>query len=248
MKHVLISILKKKKKYADLPFFYFLSNEDFSPRQRIAFYPGMAYFILAFGDLNKYVMRKTPEPGETIVDVYQEMVNAHTLEDDHHWPWYLEDYTKLGFDKLMPMTELLAQLFSDEAQANRRLMYKLTQMIGTSDNLQRLAIIEAIEETGTVLFSLLNKIAKPLEQEIGEQLRYCGDHHFHLETGHAMNGEHAILAGIEMTPAQIDTAEENVAAVFSAFSDWTDELLKYALANMRDQTMLRPPVRNAFAA
>jgi len=65
-----------------------------SPRERLAIFPCMAPFILAFGDLNKYVMRD-----EASTDKHQQLVNKHTYEDDHHWPWYLEDLTALGFDR-----------------------------------------------------------------------------------------------------------------------------------------------------
>jgi hypothetical protein len=34
-----------------------------------------------------------------------------------------------------------------------------------------------------------------------------------------------------MTAAQVAIAENNVNAVFAAITDWTDELLQYALAN-----------------
>lgn len=46
----------------------------------------MASFILSFGDLNRFVLRVEPTD-----DPCQEMINKHTYEDDHHWPWYLED-------------------------------------------------------------------------------------------------------------------------------------------------------------
>ncbi len=54
----------------------------------------MAPFILAFSDLNRFVLRDEPSN-----DPHQRLVNEHTHEDDHHWPWYLEDLTKLGFDR-----------------------------------------------------------------------------------------------------------------------------------------------------
>jgi hypothetical protein len=53
MNTVLISILKKKKYYAAMPFFEYSRNEKLSPCQHIAFYPGMAYRIKPFGDPNK---------------------------------------------------------------------------------------------------------------------------------------------------------------------------------------------------
>ncbi len=223
MKRILVEILKAKKQYATLPFFSFLRDERLTPRQRIAFYPHMAYFILAFGDLNALVLRRNSNG-----DPLQDLVNAHTREDDHHWAWYLEDYRKLGFDRLVSSEQLLKQLFSRATVANRQLMYTLTGLIANAESVQRLVIIEAIEETGQVLFSLLLPIATALEEEIGRELRYIGKHHFELETGHAMNGDHRQLAEIELTTPQLETARIHVDAVFSAFTQWTHELLASA--------------------
>ena len=92
MRTVMRAIFEAKRAYATLPLFEFMRDETLTPRQRLAFFPCMAPFILAFGDLNKYVMRD-----ETSTDPYQPLVNRHTYEDDHHWPWYLEDLTTARF-------------------------------------------------------------------------------------------------------------------------------------------------------
>ena len=38
-------------------------------------------------------------------DPHQRMLNEHAREDDHHWPWFLEDFAKLGFDTHAPSSE-----------------------------------------------------------------------------------------------------------------------------------------------
>ena len=53
MSAVLSKIFILKRDYAKLPFFEFLRDERIDAADRIAFYPGMAHFILSFGDLNK---------------------------------------------------------------------------------------------------------------------------------------------------------------------------------------------------
>ena len=93
MKQVLQHILRHKREYAERPFFRFLRDDALTPRARLAFFPCMAPFIMAFGDLNRHVLRD-----EESDDPWQRILNAHSREDDHHWPWYLEDYAKLGFD------------------------------------------------------------------------------------------------------------------------------------------------------
>ncbi|BAY76671.1 hypothetical protein NIES25_31280 [Nostoc linckia NIES-25] len=228
MKATLRHILKLKKEYSRLPFFDFLRDETLSARQRLEFYPCMAPFIMSFGDLNRYVMRLEPT-----LDVYQAMVNEHSYEDDHHWPWYLEDFSKLGFDrqKISP-TEYLQFFYSDRTAVNRLLSHKLAHLIYGSSSIVRLAIIEAIEETGNVLFELMGKLAQQIEEETGMELRYCGEFHFSKESGHAITNEHAIMAEIEMDEQTRAEAIEKVNLVFAWFTEWTEELLAYAKQNL----------------
>lgn len=224
MKSVLQSIFQRKRVYARLPFFDFLRDDTLSPSQRLAFFPCMASFIMGFGDLNSLVLRE--EPTE---DPYVRMINAHTYEDDHHWPWYLEDFTKLGHDaaKVSP-SDTVRALYSDATVQNRLLMLRLSHLIWGAEPVVRLAIIEAIEETGNVLFALTSKIAVEYQQQTQVELRYCGEFHFQLESGHAMNSDHADLAEIALTDVQRRDALERVERVFTWFTAWTHELLAYA--------------------
>lgn len=226
MKQVLRQIFNKKRGYEQLPFFQWLRDESIPVRQRLAFYPCMAPFILNFGDLNKFVLRR-----ERADDLFQEMVNAHTLEDDHHWPWYLEDFRKLGFDAELSGTAWMNFLWGEETQQNRVLMARLTGLIQGTTGIERLAIIEAIEETGNVLFTAILPLAQAVEREIGEQLRYCGSFHFDLESGHAVGADHKALAAIELSSADRERQLEMVEEVYSAFEAWTHELLRYAKAH-----------------
>ncbi|MGQ0591907.1 MAG: hypothetical protein ACT4QB_04445, partial [Gammaproteobacteria bacterium] len=72
------AIFEAKRTYATLPLFELIRDDSMSPIDRLAFYPCMAPFILAFGDLNKYVIRDG-----TSTDPYQQLVNTHSYEDDH---------------------------------------------------------------------------------------------------------------------------------------------------------------------
>jgi hypothetical protein len=228
MRIVMREIFQTKKRYANLPLFEFMRDEALTPRQRLGFFPCMAPFILAFGDLNKYVMRD-----EACADPYQKLVNAHTYEDDHHWPWYLEDMTALGLDAPMSPTRLLHSLYSDEMKVNRMLMTRLAHLSYGATPVQRLAIIEAIEETGNVLFSLTAALASRIEREENITLRYLGHFHFDLETGHAMNGaDHREFAAIVLDESQRSQTLAQVKRVFEYFEEWTEELLIYARARL----------------
>lgn len=226
MKTILANIMQQKKAYAKLPLFQFMRDEEKSAWERVSFYPCMAHFILSFGDLNKFVMRD-----ETSTDPLQKLVNDHSYEDDHHWPWYLEDLAKLGFDRFEKTTDFYRFLWSNETKANRILMYRLTALITRATPTQRMAIIEAIEETGNVLFNQTARIANQLTAETGIEFRYLGDFHLGKETGHAMNSDHRALAAIQLTEAERVELLEMVTQVFTWFAEWTHELLAYAVAH-----------------
>lgn len=203
-----------------------MRDQTLSPRQRLAFYPCMAHFIMSFGDLNKFVLREE-RPG----DPFQDMVNAHTAEDDHHWPWYLEDFTKLGFDAEMRGTDWMNFLWGDETKQNRILLARLTSLIKQTNSLERLVVIEAIEETGNVLFSTMLPLAVAVEQEIGQQLRYCGPFHFELESGHAVGADHRALVSVKLDESARARCRWMIDEVYAAFEGWTHELLRYAQAH-----------------
>ncbi len=224
MKPVLQHILRKKRDYARLPFFDHLRDDSLTALQRLAFLPCMAPFILNFGDLNRHMLRDEPTS-----DPYQRMLNEHTHEDDHHWPWYLEDYVKLGHDALRQRpSETLKFLWSEATVQSRLLSHRLAHLAWGAEPAVRLAVVEAIEETGNVLFTLTSLLAAQVQQQTGTELRYCGEFHFRLESGHAMNHDHAELAGIGLSEAQRADAIARADQVFAWFADWTHELLAYA--------------------
>ncbi len=223
MKQVLQKVSENKQAYANLPLFQYMRDDSLPEEARLAFYPCMAHFILSFGDINKYMLREEPA-----TDAYQQRVNIHTYEDDHHWPWYLEDFAKLGFDQLCTPTSWMQFLWSDETRCNRILTYRLAALISGASAIERIAIIEAIEETGNVLFSHLLKLAKTIEARHGIELRYCGEFHFELESGHSAGSDHAEIAEILLDGATKVRCFSLVDEVFALFESWTQELLQYA--------------------
>ncbi|WP_404785335.1 hypothetical protein [Altericista sp. CCNU0014] len=186
----------------------------------------MAHFILSFGDINQYLLREEPT-----TDPYQQRVNLHTYEDDHHWPWYLEDFTKLGFDRLCTPTAWMRFLWSDETRHNRILTYRLAALISRANPVERIAIIEAIEETGNVLFSTMLDLAKAIERRRGIELRYCGAFHFDRESGHSAGSDRSEIANIPLNEIAQAHCLYVVDEVFALFETWTHELLRYAQAH-----------------
>ena len=230
MKAVMRELAQAKRHYSKLPLFEFLRADSIPPRDRLAFYPCMAPFILAFSDLNRFVLRV-----EHSKDPQQMLINEHTCEDDHHWPWYLDDFTKLDFDRSSHVTQVLRSFMKDDTVQNRMLGTRLAQLLKDTTPTEKLVIVEAIEETGNVLFGLTAKIAARIQAEGGPELRYLGQFHFSRETGHAMHGhDHRALEAIALTEPERACCLDLAFRVFDMFSDWTTELLafaKYALAH-----------------
>ncbi|MBL9076319.1 MAG: hypothetical protein JNL08_02375 [Planctomycetes bacterium] len=224
MKAVLQRTLHQKLHYLRLPFFQFLRDDTRPVVDRLAFFPCMAGFIMSFGDLNRYVLRDEPTDDE-----HQDMVNVHTHEDDHHWPWYLEDFEKLGFATPATPVQTLRFLYGEGRLQNRLLAHRLAHLVWSVSPTVRLAVVEAIEETGNVLFEATSRLAASYRATTGVELRYLGDFHFRRESGHAMHTDHAKLAAIQLDDATRSVALARVDQVFGWFRDWTDELLAFAL-------------------
>lgn len=229
MKTVLKHIFEKKREYQRLPLFERMRDEGIDALDRLAFYPCMAHFILTFGDINKYMLRY-----ETAETLHHSMVNTHTLEDDHHWPWYLEDLAKLGFDVEAKGSDWMRFLWGEETKVNRILTYRLAPLIASANSLERLVIIEAIEETGNVLFTEIEKLSRVLSSRLGAELRYCGEFHFSRESGHTVGIDHRELASVTLEAAARERGMRLVDQVFDLFEAWTHELLRYAVAHPVD--------------
>ena len=233
MKAVMRELAQAKRHYSKLPLFEFLRAESIPPRDRLAFVPCMAPFILAFSDLNRFVLRV-----ENSTDSVQLLINEHTREDDHHWPWYLEDFTKLGFDRTASITQTLRSYMKDGAQQNRTLGMRLAQLLYDATPTEKLVIVEAIEETGNVLFGLTAKIAARIQADGGPELRYLGQFHFSRETGHAMHGyDHRVLEAIALSELERMRCLDLAFRVFDMFSDWTTELLAFARNSLAQRTV-----------
>jgi len=185
MDNVMKRIDDLKEQYKSHPLFLFLADPSIDPMHKFSFVPQIAFFIMSFGDLNKYVFRYTDHPQTEMEKKRQNIINQHTLEDDHHWQLFLEDVEKLGFnDNQHTFGSFLSFMWSEETQASRRLTYDLAQLsYAATDPVLRFVMIEAIEATGNVLFNLTTLVAEQLVPKVGE-LRYFGKYHLQLETGH----------------------------------------------------------------
>jgi hypothetical protein len=240
MREVLAAITERKRAFARLPFFAFLADESLEPQQRLAFYPCMAHWIMSFADLNKYFLRAEPT-----TDEYQQRVNVFSREDDDHWQLYLEDFQKLGFDQFYTGTQWLNFLWGEETRANRMLSYRIAHLISGATSVQRLAIIESMEEAANVFFPLTVQLAEQIQERSGVELRYLGHFHSGLEAAHTGAGDHESLAQIELDEETRRRTLEIVHEVFDLFADWAEEVLRFAVTQLSDKLSLTLPTQTA---
>ncbi len=131
-------------------------------------------------------------------------------------------------------------LWSDETRQNRILTYRLAALIAGASAVERIAIIEAIEETRNVIFSTMLNLAQAIETRRGIELRYCGEFHFALESGHSAGSDHVEIAEILLDEATQARCLSLVDEVFVLFESWTHELLSYA----KGHSFVHLPFRN----
>jgi hypothetical protein len=228
MKDVLEYIEARRAAYAELPLFRMLRDPGDDPARALAFMRHAAHFVMSFADLNKHCWRDDENPFG-----WQEDVNAHTREDDHHFPWYLSDLIALGLDRPMPLTEALQFLWSDANRETRLLSYRLWSLSEGRTPLELMILIEAIEATGLVFFgSLVDCAAKIPAGCLSRPLIYVAEHHFAVEQGHsagkATHDER--LADVDLSPTEREHYLDMVDKVFDLFIAWSAELHGHAVA------------------
>ncbi|CAF3153076.1 unnamed protein product [Rotaria socialis] len=235
-----------------------------------AYAPAISYFIMGFRDFNEFVL-----PYETPQNALQTAINEHAKEDCTHYKLFIEDWEKLGGDKLisaydalipgLPLedhhacitetfatmrsesapscsTKMLSFLWSDATNRhNRKLFHNCTRLVHTcgEDPAVRFAMIETVEETGLIVFSATSALVREITKSTGVELRYFGNYHLALETGHLVNQEEAsncdelnelkcgcegdeTLKNLPLTELQYNQCIQVVDAVASYFTEWLD--------------------------
>lgn len=228
MKDVLGFIEQKKHEFARLPLFEFMRDTSIDPRRRLGWSPCASFFIMSFGDLNKYIFRD-----EITSDPIQELINTHTHEDDHHSVWFLQDLEKLGFDDSLKFSDTLDFLWGEETQVARWVTHQLFGYAFGATPIQKLVIIEVLEATGNVVFTSASQVSMELQRMSGQQCDYFGSFHLDVETGHTTGNQNIeeILLDIDVETSQEQELLSLAEQVFEVISELTYALLAYAQKN-----------------
>jgi hypothetical protein len=225
MKRISERIETNKQSLARTALMVFVQEQSIDPRVRFSFAPCMAPFVMGFSDVNKYGLRD-----DCSEDPVQQLINAHTREDDHHWGMYLKDLRTLELNSSMDLNGALRMLWGDDRKKTRQTIYRLMALLEDTHPGVRMAVVEAIEATGDVAFTHFCRLAVDFQKATGQALSYFGRIHKDLETGHAMGTDdiEAKLAEIALSPELERQALVLVDRVFSLFATMFEEWMVYA--------------------
>ncbi|MGB3758429.1 MAG: hypothetical protein WBA07_18960 [Rivularia sp. (in: cyanobacteria)] len=233
MKEVLELIEQKKQEFAKLPFFQYLADESIDPRERLVWAPYIAPFVMIFGELNQSFLRDEKFISDNIQNKQvQELLDKHSYEDQYHWIWFLEDLEKMGLNPLVNYTDALRFIWSKETQAARNIAYELIVSVVNQDPIIKAIVLESVEATGNVAFSVFGKLGQELEEITHQNYRYFSYSHLTVETGHLIGQTEnleELLEAISLTPSQKMQAYKLVDKVFDGFTKFMNQMMSVAV-------------------
>jgi len=234
MKRALAYIEQKNAQFAQHPMFDFLKNEAIPAKQRLVFAPYMAHFVFSFMDINRFVLRDLSSRNE-----YQQLVNVHTDEDSHHWPWYLNDLKKLQMDKPGTLTEWLYFIWSDHGIASRMLTYDMVGLAKQATPLGKVMLVEVIEKTGNVFLAQTAAVIGEMNDQ--PDYLYFGQHHLNCESGHHMGTAdiEQRLEAIELPEDELEKGMRLIDATYTLYGNFLTEMLQFAQHHDHAELMAR---------
>jgi hypothetical protein len=225
MKAVLSYIEEKKQTLADAPLFEFLKDKSIPPRERLAFTPCLAHFVMTFADINTLILRQPLSE-----DPIQKIINLHTHEDGLHWRMFMADLETLGMNEARTLSSTLQFVWSEDTKNIRLAWYSIISMLAEADPVLRMVVLEAIEATGALSIPRARAVGLEFEEATGKELFFWGERHASVETGHVTGTEdverhlHSIVLS-EPVKARAFTLVDRV---FEGFSNIMDDVFAYA--------------------
>jgi DMATS type aromatic prenyltransferase len=184
----------------------------------------MAFFVMGFQDVLRLVSELTTDPA--LVD----FVRGHQREDQGHDAWYLHDIACLGVECD------LRDVFSADLQQARDTIYtQVSDVIRSTDDRSRVAVVLALEAAGAEYFEAMIGFLERLG--MGNHLRYFARSHQHVEQAHEVfeTEKTAQLAALSITQTAFEEAVAVVDRTFETMEDLGTDLLTH---------MSQPPHRS----
>ncbi len=225
MKRIIERIEQRSTELSSAPLFAFLRDDRIDARKRLSFAPCVAHFVMSFADLYGLVLKEEPAR-----DKYQELVNAHTREDENHWRWFLDDLEKIDCNPRVTLTDSLRFVWGDATVHSRLLTYQMCRLGFGVDSIQKLVLVHCIEAAGKVTIERVAPVGVQVGTQLGKRLVYLGQHHFDTEGAHTIEQPqvHEGIEGIEIDPDSLPRLLRVVDESFEYFRAFVDEMLAFA--------------------
>lgn len=236
MQSILDLVEKKNQEFAQLPFFEYMKDETIDPRQKLAFAPVIAPLALEFSELCKRVLRDEPT-----TDKVQAMVNQHTHEEHFHWQWLLEDMGKMGIDYPVRFSDAVRFIWSHHTKVSRSMFPLFERYTQGAHPIMKLVAIEVSEVTANVFFQATKSAALQLQEMTGEEFRYFGMCHNHIENTHTLHTPASLQAirDLEVPDDVHQQALELIDVAFDYFADLVNEFLVYIKAHSYQEPFVK---------
>jgi hypothetical protein len=214
MKQVIERLEQRSAQFAQLPLFSFLRDRAIDP-----------HFVMSFADLYDFVLQVNPTS-----DPYQQLVNAHALEDANHWRWFLDDLEKLGFDERVLFSEALRFVWGAATANTRALTYRMCRLGYDASPLEKLVLVHVIESAGKTTVDAVSAVGVEYSKQSGKKLVYLGHHHLATESAHTIEDAevHRGIEAIAVPPNQRPGLLSMVDQGFDAFAAFTSDMLATA--------------------
>jgi hypothetical protein len=226
MKSVMRELAQAKRHYSTLPFFGYLRDDTIAPRDRLAFVPCLAPYLLARADLAQEMVREQPAG-----DPCQELVNDRARDEQHRLSWYLDDLRKLGFDTTTSVTQSLRVWMRTDAHCIRTLGLRLAQVVHAATPLEKLVLLQVIDATDEVLFEQTARAGAGIFAAGGSELRFFG--------GARAASRLLVLEAIALAPHERMRCLDLAFRVFDMFAEASTELLALARHALAQRTLPR---------
>lgn len=199
-----------------------LRSEEFTVEEKLAGSLMWVPFIFGYSDMNQHMFRDQTNNENPV----QQELNVHTFEEDFHWQWMLDDFSKIGTDLTSPVSDLSRLLWSPAMYAPRRVILELQSLwMQNRDPILVLSMVETIEATSVTAF----KQCQGFKNSQGVEIEFWGTKHYLLEAGHLIKDPNNPIREFPITDEQLEKGLQVVDSVFNTFTNFGNELVDFTM-------------------
>lgn len=218
------------------PFVRWLAADNVGLDRKFDFAPVMIWFIMAFRDMNLWVLRFDADHA----DHFKDILDGNTREDETHSALFVEEWAKLRLDEKLrwQASDTLAWMFlSPYLEPFREYQVEFIRLAidDEDDPMLRFAHSEAGEACGHIFFKASVIPAEKLTEATGIDYRYFGRYHLERELGHVIESEEEFEEQ-ELDPIRNAATLELGRRMFDIFDGIFDAFHRYVVDFVEEDT------------